>query len=58
MLYSWHIPAERKVCIVKDLSRLGITQRTVFPDLDGVAKSLWETEVLWNAASATHGSQA
>jgi hypothetical protein len=47
-LYCWSIPAECKAKIVKELSGLGITQRSLFPDLDGVARSLWETEVLWN----------
>jgi hypothetical protein len=45
--YFWCIPADDKVRIIKELSSLGITERTVFPDLDGLAKSLWETEVLW-----------
>jgi hypothetical protein len=52
-LYWWRIPAARKVPIIRELSGLGITRRTVFPDLDGVAKSLWETEVLWNGRSET-----
>jgi hypothetical protein len=47
-LYSWHMPAEKKERIIKELSGLGITRRIMFPDLDGVAKSLWETEVLWS----------
>ena len=32
---------------LRELSGLGITRRTAFPDLDGVARSLWETQVLW-----------
>jgi len=47
-LYWWAIPRRHKTRIIKDLSGLGITHRTVFPDLDGVARSLWETEVLWS----------
>jgi hypothetical protein len=46
--YFWCIPAANKVGIIKELSGLGITERTVYPDLDGLAKSLWETEVLWH----------
>jgi len=46
--YSWCIPAADKVVIIEELSGLGITERTVYPDLDGLAKSLWETEVLWH----------
>jgi hypothetical protein len=47
-LYNWTIRQERKVHIIKELSGLGITHRMVFPDFDGIAQSLWETEVLWN----------
>ena len=46
-LYRWRVPATYKVTVIKDLSGLGITRRTVFPDLDGIAGSLWETQVLW-----------
>jgi hypothetical protein len=47
--YFWCIPAAAKIGIIEELSGLGITERTVYPDLDGLAKSLWETEVLWGA---------
>jgi hypothetical protein len=48
-LYRWRVPAEKKANIVKELSSLGVTSRSLFPDLDGVAESLWKMEVLWNA---------
>jgi hypothetical protein len=51
-LYSWRVLARSKTRIVEQLSGLGITQRILFPDLDGVARSLWETEVLWNRGRA------
>jgi len=47
-LYRWDVPGNKKGDIVRELSGLGITHRTLFPDLDGIARSLWETEVLWN----------
>jgi len=47
VLYKWRVPAQKKANIIREMSGLGITQRTVFPDLGGVARSLWETEVLW-----------
>jgi FRG domain len=46
-LYSWLLPTDSKAEVVRQLSGLGITHRTVFPDLDGIAKSLVETEILW-----------
>jgi FRG domain len=49
MLYCWHVPNKHKVNIIRGLSGLGITHRSVYPDLDGIAKSLWETEALWRA---------
>jgi hypothetical protein len=47
-LYCWRVPKNKKTPILRELSSLGITQRLLFPDLDGLAKSLWQTEVLWN----------
>jgi hypothetical protein len=47
-LYHWNIPRDCKLPLIKQLSGLGITYRTLFPDLDGISKSLLETEVLWN----------
>jgi hypothetical protein len=47
-LYSWQIPADRKAPLLRELSGLGVSHRSVYPDLDGIARSLWETEVLWN----------
>jgi FRG domain-containing protein len=46
-LYKWLIPMRLKTSIVRELSGLGISRRSMFPDLDGIAQSLWETEVLW-----------
>ncbi|HZL89420.1 MAG TPA: FRG domain-containing protein [Pirellulaceae bacterium] len=46
-LYCWRIPEDSKPDIIRQLSALGINHRSVFPDLDGIARSLWETEVLW-----------
>jgi len=47
-IVQWEIPAHQKLDIIRHLSRLGISHRTAFPDLDGIAKSLLETEVLWS----------
>ena len=52
-LYRWHIQADRKPRIVQELNGLGITERTVYPDREGIARSLWETEVLWNGQQRT-----
>jgi hypothetical protein len=47
-LYYWKIPRAYKASVLEHLSGLGITHRMMYPDLDGIAKSLWQTEVLWN----------
>lgn len=49
-LYRWRVRSQHKRRFIEELSGLGITHRMVFPDLDGIAKSLWETEALWNFA--------
>ncbi len=47
-LIRWDIKPKVKSKIIKELDNVGINRRTVFPDLDGIARGLWETEVLWN----------
>ena len=47
-LYCWPVPSRYKPALLKELSGLGISYRSAFPDLDGIAKSLWHTEVIWN----------
>jgi hypothetical protein len=49
-IIQWRVNRNSKPRIIGELSVLGITHRTVYPDLDGIAQSLWETEVLWRAA--------
>lgn len=49
-LYRWRIPADAKPALLRELSGLGVSHRSLFPDLDGIARSLWETEVLWNGS--------
>lgn len=34
--FSWSIPARKKVALLGELNALGITHRSVFPDLDGI----------------------
>jgi hypothetical protein len=52
-LYRWRIKSSVKSRVISELSGLGITHRMVYPDLDGIARSLWETHVLWHGASRT-----
>jgi hypothetical protein len=56
-LYCWSIGGRHKPKLIAELSGLGITHRTVFPDLDGIARSIWETEVLWRSDSALRQSR-
>ena len=57
-LYGWRIPNESKAALLRELSGLGVNHRSVFPDLDGIARSLWETEVLWNGAATDSSKDA
>lgn len=46
-ILRWKVPVRAKNRIIEELSGMGITHRIVYPDLDGIAQSLLETEVLW-----------
>ena len=48
-LKRWTVPAANKTDIILDLERVAINSRTLFPDLDGLARGLWETEVIRTA---------
>lgn len=41
------IPSDAKQRLVKQLDMFAINRRTVFPDLDGIAKHLCEVETMW-----------
>lgn len=43
-LVKWKVPKEKKASIIEELERAAINQRTLFPDLDGLAKGLWHAE--------------
>jgi len=38
---------ETRTKLVASLERLAVNQRTIFPDIGGLAKGLWHAEVLW-----------
>jgi hypothetical protein len=42
---KWVVPREAKQAIIGELVRLGISARTLFPDLSGLAEGLLQTEV-------------
>jgi hypothetical protein len=48
VLFHWPIEARAKPVLLRQLSDIGVNQRVTFPDLDGIARSIWETEVLWH----------
>lgn len=48
-LIRWTVPATNKTDIILDLERVAINSRMLFPDLDGLARGLWETEVIRTA---------
>lgn len=45
-ILRWKVPTEARPGIIHQLERLGIDNRTIFPDLDGLAKGLWQLEIL------------
>lgn len=45
-IFRWIVPEKYRWKIIKQLERLSIDNRTLFPDLDGLAKGLWQLEVI------------
>ncbi len=45
-LIKWTVHSRQKTGIVLDLERLAINSRTLFPDLQGLATGLWQTEII------------
>lgn len=42
----WPITSGCKTAIITDLERMAVNSRTLFPDLDGLAKGLWQAEII------------
>lgn len=45
-LIKWTVESRVKTEIVLDLERLAINSRTLFPDVEGLARGLWQTEII------------
>ncbi len=45
-LIKWTVRSCDKMGIVLDLERLAINSRTLFPDIEGLARGLWQTEII------------
>ena len=45
-ILQWTVPAKHRWEIITQLERVGIGNRTLFPDLDGLAKGLWQLEMV------------
>lgn len=52
-IYRWKVPQVNRWDIVNELERLGIDNRILFPDLDGLAKGLWQLEIIRKSNSQT-----
>jgi hypothetical protein len=54
-LVRWPVNTSASECtrttLLKEPEQLGVNQRSIFPELGGLAKGLWHTEVLWNGKS-------
>jgi len=46
ILRKWLVPKNKKVKLLDNLERMAVNNRTLFPDLDGLAKGLWQLEVI------------
>lgn len=45
-IYKWKLPKDRKLPVVSQLNRAGISHRSLFPDLGGIAVGLLRAELL------------
>jgi hypothetical protein len=45
-LKRWTVPSRCKAQVIIDLERMAMNSRTLFPDLDGLARGLWQTEII------------
>lgn len=45
-LIRWKVPYDSRKRIIKELVRIGIHNQLLYPDLDGLAKGLWQIEVV------------
>jgi len=55
-LYKWHVPARSRAAAVDELERLDINSRRLFPELDGLARGLWQSEIIKTRAGQYRGS--
>lgn len=55
-LVRFVVPASAKPACLEDLERLGINHRTLYPDLDGTARGLWQAVVLRSGRPISSGS--
>lgn len=46
---KWKIPKKSKFSIIKELHALQINERTLFPDLDGIARDILNTELIFRS---------
>lgn len=47
-LKKWTVKREHKIQILRDLDRIGVNQHTIYTDLESLAKTLGNSEVLYN----------
>lgn len=45
-MIKWTVPARYRHDIVRELEQFDINARRLFPELDGLCRSLWQTEAL------------
>jgi hypothetical protein len=46
VLAAWRVSVESRTTLLEELERLGVNQRTIFPDLEGITKGIWQSVVL------------
>jgi len=49
-LFKWRVPVRSRATVVNDLERLDVNSRRLFPELDGLARGLWQSEIIKSRA--------
>jgi hypothetical protein len=51
---KWKVPSVAKAKILRDLNDVGVNCETIYPDIEGLATGIWQTEVMRSGTARDH----